>query len=261
MSATLPDHLEGYERFRLESLASGVLLVTMCRPEKLNAMDQQWFAELTGLMRRIGKDGDPHRAVVLTGEGRAFSAGGDIDMFHGLDGDVQLVRPHLLRVYEAFHAVEKCAVPVVGAVNGIAFGGGTELTLACDVAYAAETARFSFKEASVGLQPGYGIVRGPDVIGRAWTRYLALSGRTVDAAKALDMGLVQEVHADDRLVDAAIAFAGEMADNSSLAVQVGKAFINRGTEVGYPESVEAIALLFGTPEHREAVAAFRARRT
>jgi enoyl-CoA hydratase/carnithine racemase len=75
------------------------------------------------------------------------------------------------------------------------------------------------------------------------------------------MGLVQEVHADDRLVDAAIALAEEVADNSSLAVQVGKAFINRGTEVGYPESVEAIALLFGTPEHRDAVAAFRARRT
>ncbi|WP_114424349.1 enoyl-CoA hydratase/isomerase family protein [Nocardioides houyundeii] len=261
MTAVLPDHLQGYQRFRLESLEAGVLLVTMSRPEKLNAMDQQWFAELTRLMRSVGKDGDPHRAVVLTGEGRAFSAGGDIDMFHGLAGDVQLVRPHLLRVYEAFHAVEKCAVPVIGAVNGIAFGGGSELTLACDVAYAAESARFSFKEASVGLMPGYGIVRGPDVIGRTWTRYLALSGRVVDAAKALEMGLVAEVHADDRLVDAAVELATEMAGNSPLAVQVGKAFLNRGTEVGYPESVEAIALLFGTPEHRDAVAAFRARRT
>lgn len=260
MSA-LPQHLQGYERFRLESLPSGVLLVTMCRPEKLNAMDQQWFAELTRLMRTVGKDGDTHRAVVLTGEGRAFSAGGDIDMFHGLDGDVHRVRPHLMRVYEAFHAVEKCAVPVVGAVNGIAFGGGSELTLACDVAYAATSARFSFKEASVGLMPGYGIVRGPDVIGRHWTRYLALSGRTVGAEEARAMGLVQEVHADDRLVDAAIELAQEIAANSPLAVQVGKAFLNRGTEVGYPESVEAIALLFGTPEHRAAVDAFRARRS
>ena len=259
-TSDLPEHLRAYERFRLESLDSGVLVVTMCRPEKLNAMDQQWFAELTTLMQTVGKDQDTHRAVVLTGEGRAFSAGGDIDMFHGLDGDVHLVRPHLMRVYQAFHAVEKCAIPVVGAVNGIAFGGGTELTLACDVAYAAESARFSFKEASVGLQPGYGIVRGPDVIGRSWTRYLALSGRTVDAAKALEIGIVQEVHADDRLLPAALELAEEMAANSALAVQVGKAFLNRGTEVGYPESVEAIALLFGTPEHRDAVNAFRARR-
>jgi enoyl-CoA hydratase/carnithine racemase len=157
--------------------------------------------------------------------------------------------------------VEKCAVPVVAAVNGLAFGGGTELTLACDMALAGESATFSFKEASVGLMPGYGIVRGPDVIGRHWTRWLALTGRTVDAALAERIGLVQEVHPDGVLVESAIALATEVARNSSLAVQVGKAFINRGTETGYPESVEAVALLFGTDEHREAVAAFRARRS
>lgn len=260
MSRELPAHLQGHERFRLESLDSGVLVVTMARPDKLNAMDQQWFAELTGLMRSLGKDADDHRAVVLTGEGRAFSAGGDIDMFHDLDGDVERVRPHLLRVYEAFHAVEKCAVPVVAAVNGIAFGGGTELTLACDVALAGESARFSFKEASVGLMPGYGIVRGPDVIGRPWSRYLALTGRTIDSRVASRIGLVQEVHPDESLLAEAIAIAEDIAGNSPLAVQVGKAFLNRGTELGYPESVEAVALLFGTQQHRDAVAAFRARR-
>lgn len=259
-ATALPRHLQGYERFRLASSESGVLTVTMARPEKLNAMDQQWFAELTRLMRSLGKDGDEHRAVVLIGEGRAFSAGGDIDMFHALDGRTELVRPHLLRVYEAFHAVEKCAVPVVGAVNGIAFGGGTELTLACDLAVAAESAQFSFKEASVGLMPGYGIVRGPEVIGRPWSRHLALTGRTIDAATAARIGLVQEVHADEDLLPAATALAEDIASQSPLAVQVGKAFLNRGTEVGFPESVEAVALLFGTEAHRDAVTAFRARR-
>jgi len=198
---------------------------------------------------------------VLTARGRAFSAGGDIDMFHDLDGDVARVRPHLARVYDAFHAVEKCAIPVVAAVNGLAFGGGTELVLACDVALASEAATFSFKEASVGLMPGYGIVRGPDVIGRSWTRHLALTGRTVDAATALRIGLVHEVHAADGLLPAAVDLAEQIAANSPLAVQVGKAFVNRGTEVGYPESVEAVALLFGTTEHRDAVAAFRSRRS
>lgn len=261
MSHDLPEYLHGYERFRLESVGAGVLVVTMARPDKLNAMDHQWFAELTRLMRSLGKDADAHRAVVITGEGRAFSAGGDIDMFHGLNGDVDLVRPHLLRVYEAFHSVEKCAVPVIAAVNGIAFGGGTELTLACDVALAGESARFSFKEASVGLMPGYGIVRGPDVIGRPWSRYLALTGRTIDATAAARIGLVQEVHPDTSLLAEAIAIAEDIARNSPLAVQVGKAFLNRGTEVGYPESVEAVALLFSTQQHRDAVKAFRARRT
>lgn len=249
-----------YERFTLDRGADGVTRVTMARPEKLNAMDQQWFAELTELMGGLGKDGDTTRAVVLTGSGRAFSAGGDIDMFHALAGEVSLVRPHLRRVYEAFGAVEKCAVPVVAAVNGIAFGGGAELTLACDVALASRSATFSFKEASVGLVPGYGIVRGPDVIGRAWTRHLALTGRTVDADLAERIGLVHEVHSDEALLAAAHELAGEIAANPPLAVQVGKAFLNRGNEVGFGESVEAVALLFGTRDHADAVAAFRARR-
>jgi enoyl-CoA hydratase/carnithine racemase len=222
-------------------------------------MDEVWFRELVEVMGSIGVD-DGVRAVVLTGSGRAFSAGGDIDMFAGLAGDVTRVRPHLKLVYDAFSAVERCAVPVIGAVNGIAYGGGTELALACDVVLAGESARFSFKEATVGLQPGYGIVRGPDVLGRHWTRYLALTGRVVDAARAERAGLVQEVHPDDDLLPAAVALAAEMAAHSTLAVRVGKAFVNRDAVGGFNESVEAIALLFGTPEHRDAVTAFRAAR-
>ncbi|NEM05690.1 enoyl-CoA hydratase/isomerase family protein [Geodermatophilus normandii] len=247
------------ERFTRTDPEPGVAVLTMSRPEKLNAMDQTWFRELVEVMGAIGVDDDVH-AVVLTGSGRAFSAGGDIDMFAGLAGDVTRVRPHLKLVYDAFAAVERCAVPVVAAVNGLAYGGGTELALACDIVLAGESARFSFKEATVGLMPGYGIVRGPDVLGRHWTRYLALTGRVVDAARAERAGLVQEVHADDELLPAAVALAAEMAAHSSLAVRVGKAFVNRDAVGGFNESVEAIALLFGTPEHRDAVTAFRAAR-
>ena len=247
------------ERFTRTDPEPGVAVLTMSRPEKLNAMDEVWFRELTELMGTLGVDDDV-RAVVLTGSGRAFSAGGDLDMFAGLDGDVTRVRPHLRLVYDAFSAVERCAVPVVAAVNGLAYGGGMELTLACDVVLAAESARFSFKEATVGLMPGYGIVRGPDVLGRHWTRYLALTGRIVDAVHAERAGLVQEVHPDDGLLPAAVALAAEMAAHSPLAVRVGKAFVNRDAVGGFNESVEAIALLFGTPEHRAAVTAFRAAR-
>jgi enoyl-CoA hydratase/carnithine racemase len=208
-------------------------------------------------MGTLGVD-DGVRAVVLTGSGRAFSAGGDIDMFAGLDGDVARVRPHLKLVYDAFHSVERCAVPVIGAVNGLAFGGGTELALACDVVLAAESARFSFKEVTVGLTPGYGVVRGPEVLGRHWTRYLALSGREIDAHRAERAGLVQEVHADHDLVPAAVRLATEIAVRSPLSVQVGKSFINRDAVGGFSESVEAVALLYGTADHRAAVTAFRA---
>lgn len=237
----------------------GVVVLTMCRPEKLNAMDEQFFAELTDVMRRTGVD-DGVRAVVLTGQGRAFSAGGDVATFEVMDGDVRRVRPHLRRVYDAFSAVERCAAPVIAAVNGIAFGGGTELALACDVVLAAESARFAFKEPTMGLMPGYGIVRGPEVLGRHWTRYLALSGRELSAVRAERAGLVQEVHPDEGLLPAAVQLATEIAGHSQLATQVGKAFVNRDAVGGFAESVEATALLFATPQHGDAVTAFRARR-
>jgi enoyl-CoA hydratase len=246
-------------RFTRTEPRDGVVLLTMARPEKLNAMDQTWFRELRDLMGTLG-DGDGVRAVVLTGSGRSFSAGGDIDMFHDLAGDTARVRPHLRLVYDAFHAVERCAVPVVAAVNGLAYGGGTELALACDIVLAGASARFAFKEPTVGLMPGYGIVRGPDVLGRHWTRYLALTGRAIDAERAERAGLVQEVHPDATLVDEALSLAGDIAANPALAVQVGKAFVNRDAVGGFNESVEATALLFGTDEHAEAVSAFRAAR-
>ena len=247
------------ERFTRTDPAPGVAVLTMSRPEKLNAMDRTWFHELRDLMSSLGVD-DGVRAVVLTGSGRAFSAGGDIDMFAGLDGDVARVCPHLRLVYDAFCSVERCAVPVVAAVNGLAYGGGTELALACDVVLAAESARFAFKEPTVGLTPGYGVVRGPEVMGRHWTRYLALTGREIDAVRAERAGLVQEVHPDGELLLGALQLATEMAAHPPLAVQVGKAFVNRDAVGGFSESVEAVALLFGTPEHRAAVAAFRAAR-
>lgn len=247
------------QRFSLETVAEHVVVLRMTRPEKLNAMDRTWFGELTDLMGRLGVEDDV-RAVVLTGEGRAFSAGGDIDMFHDLAGDVARVRPHLGRVYDAFQAVERCAVPVVAAVNGLAYGGGTELALACDIVLAGQSARFAFKEPDVGLQPGFGIVRGPQAIGRHWTAYLAFTGREVDPSRALAMGLVQEVHPDDVLLDRAVAIAREIAAKPPLAVQVGKAFVNRDGTAGLSESVEATALLFGTEEHTRAVQAFRASR-
>jgi enoyl-CoA hydratase/carnithine racemase len=247
------------QRFRRTEPAPGVALLTIARPEKLNAMDETFFAELTAVMRGLGHD-DGVRAAVLTGEGRAFSAGGDVATFLDLAGDVARVRPHLRRVYDAFTAVERCAVPVVAAVNGIAFGGGTELALACDVVLAGESARFAFKEPTMGLMPGYGVVRGPEVMGRHWTRYLALTGREVDAARAERAGLVQEVHPDGELLGAAVGLAADMAARPALAVQVAKAFVNRDAVGGFAESVEATALLFTTPEHRAAAAAFDAGR-
>ncbi|MFL4477329.1 enoyl-CoA hydratase/isomerase family protein [Paeniglutamicibacter sp. ORCA_105] len=249
---------EPLQRFTIVEHSTHVIELRMSRPEKLNAMDRQWFHELTSVMSGFGVE-DEVRAVVLTGEGRAFSAGGDIDMFHDLAGNIQQVRPHLKRVYDAFHSVERCAVPVIAAVHGLAYGGGTELALACDIVVAGESARFAFKEITVGLQPGFGMVRAPRMLGPQWASYLALTGRDLDADQARSCGLVQEVHPDGQLLEGALGLAREIAAKPPLAVQVGKAFINRHTTDDFSESVEATALLFGTAEHADAVAAFRGR--
>jgi enoyl-CoA hydratase/carnithine racemase len=159
-------------------------------------------------------------------------------------------------VFDAFHAIEIARIAVIGAVNGLAYGGGTELTMACDYVFASEQARFGFREVTVGLTPGWGVIRGPDVIGRSWTRRLALGGEIIDAQTALAIGLVQSVVPHERLAAEARALAARIAGQPRIATAVGKQLINRGTTDGFAESIEATALLFTTAEHKAAVAGF-----
>ena len=143
--------------------------------------------------------------------------------------DLPDYRGQLRLVFDAFHSIERAELPVIAAVNGVAYGGGTEIVLFCDIVIASDRATFAFREARVGLQPGYGLVRGPEVIGRHWTRWLALTADMIDAQKALEIGLVQSVVPHEQLLDEALAVAGRIADNPALAVQVGKQFVNRDT--------------------------------
>ena len=247
-----------FEVFRIER-RDAVAVVWMNRPEKKNAMGPTFFRELPLVLDALARDGDV-RAVVLTGAGDAFSAGGDIAGFRELS-TTTAVRRHLRLVFDAFHAIERAELPVIAAVNGIAYGGGTEIILACDIVLASDRATFAFREAKVGLQPGYGLVRGPDVIGRSWTRWLALTADIIDAEKALQIGLVQAVVPHEQLLDEALALAGRIAANPAQAVQVGKQFVNRDTGGrGLAETIEATALLFMTADHKEGVAAFLERR-
>jgi enoyl-CoA hydratase len=247
--------MRDYETLLVEDVGDGIVTVTMNRPDKLNAMNPQFFHDLIGVMDSLDADNTASIAV-LTGAGRAFSAGGDIETFAALS-DVWAYRRHLRLVYEAFHRVERTSVPVVAAVNGIAFGGGTELTLAVDLAVASERAQFAFKEPTVGLMPGYGVIRGPEVIGKRATRYLAMTAREIDATEALRIGLVEEVVPHDELMTRAVALAKELASNAPLGVRLAKQFINRSQDSpGITESIEATALLFTTRDHQEGVSAF-----
>lgn len=244
------------ETLIIDRPADGVALLTINRPDKLNAMNHAFFNELPETLAAL--DADPEvRACVLTGAGRAFSAGGDIADFKRLTDTVSY-RRQVAMALTAFEAVQRCTTVVIAAVNGIAYGGGTELTLACDLALAADDARFSFREVTVGLMPGYGLARGPQVIGTAWTRWLALTGEDLSAQDALRIGLVQRVTPTAELTAEAVSVATRIAAHPATAVQVGKRFLNRG-DTGIAEAIEVTALLFTTDEHKQRVDRFLSR--
>lgn len=243
-----------FEHFIVGDNENGVILVTLNRPEKLNAMNRQWFTELRQLMAVL--DADPEcRVAIMTGAGRAFSAGGDIESFDELT-DIRRARDHLRLVFDSFDSIARSSTVVIAAVNGIAYGGGTELTLACDLAIASSEALFGFKESTHNLIPGFGLVRGPAVIGRTWTQRLAMSAETLDARTACGIGLVHEVVEADDLIPRATAIARSIAANGPLAVETAKAFMHRHHRSGIAEVTEATALLFATDDHRSARSAF-----
>lgn len=231
----------------------GTALITINRPDKRNAMNHAFFHDLPAVLSDLDDDPEIH-ACVITGAGEAFSAGGDIADFDRLT-DVPSYRRQVRLALRAFASLERCQTITIAAVNGLAFGGGTELTLACDLALAATGARFAFREVSVGLMPGYGLVRGPETVGRAWTRWLALTGEEIEAEQALKIGLVHRVVAPERLVEESLAVAGRIAANPTVAVQMGKQFLNRDM-ASVDEVIDATALLFNTAEHKERIRAF-----
>lgn len=233
----------------------GVAIVTMNRPEKLNAMNRLFFGELPQVMAELSAD-PAISAAVLTGAGRAFSAGGDIEMFPALMGNAADARPHLRMVFDAFHSIERASIVVIAAVNGLAHGGGTEITMACDFAFASTSANFAFREASLGLIPGYGLTRGPEIIGLPWTTRLATSAEVIDADTAHRIGLVMEVVEPEALMATALGSARAVAGNSTTAVDTAKRFLRRDSADGLPMAVESTAMGYFTEDAERAVQSF-----
>lgn len=237
-----------------------VALVTIARPEKHNAMTDRFWPELRGVLADLEHDGST-RAVVITGAGeKAFSAGGDIAGFGELDG-IAARRAFQVECMRTFAAVEESPLPVIAAVNGYAFGGGCELALACDLVLAADHAVFGMPESSIGLVPGFGVLRGPAVLGRQWTKWMVLAGERLDAEQAVRLGLAQKVVPGDELVDTALALGQRIAEAAPLAVRVGKELINRGVDRGESShATEAVTMLQGTADTAEGIRAFVEKR-
>ena len=175
-----------YETLALDQPAEHVLRVRLDRPGASNALNTQMGHEILALWRGLNAAPNRHRCIILTGTGeRAFCAGADLKERHGMSDGTWLAQ-HL--VFEhAVQALQACPIPVIGAINGAAYGGGCELALCCDFAYAAETARFALPEVTLGIMPGAGGTQNlPRAVGERRAKEIIMTGRPFTAAQAFD---------------------------------------------------------------------------
>ena len=250
------------ETLRLER-EGAVALVTLHRPEVLNALNAQMFDELERVFQALAED-ESVRAVLLTGSGeRAFAAGADI---RGLvETDAVSGRGVAERGQGVFLLIERCGKPVIACVNGVALGGGCELALACSVRVASEKARLGLPEVKLGLLPGYGgTQRLPRLIGRGAALRLMLTGEIVDAETAFRMGFVDEVVESGRLLDRGREIAAQMAAVGPLAVAGVLEAVDRGDGLAMEDALKVEAEIFGrlcgTEDKHEGLTAFLEKR-
>jgi enoyl-CoA hydratase len=258
-----------YTRFEVQKEGFFRWLI-LSRPDKRNAMDKDFFRELTQVLSEFDQDPDA-RVVVLRGEGRGFSAGIDLGALGGLvqstsvDAREQL-RHFILQGQAAFTALELCRKPVIAAIHGFCIGGGVDLSCACDVRLASKDAVFSIRETRMAMVADLGTLqRMPHIIGESWFRELALTGRDFSAEEALRMGFVTRVCEDQAsLYREAGKLAADIAACSPLAVQGVKDVMRFDRENGVKAGLEYVAqknaAILISEDLMEAVNAFMGKR-
>jgi enoyl-CoA hydratase len=244
-------------------IAGGVAVVTMNRPQALNAFNSEQLDRLGAAVRTIGQD-RTIRVVIVTGAGdRAFAAGADIKEMVELTAAEGMA---FGRKGQALtNAVELLPQPVIAAVNGYAFGGGCELAIASDIRLASDNARFAQPEVGLGIPPGWGgTQRLARLVGPGIAAEMIYTGRQVDAQEALRIGLVNAVHPLDQLMPAARELAAQIAKNSPAAVRASKRLIAMAFSgepgAGLAAEVASFGAAFATPDRREGMRAFVEKR-
>jgi 2-(1,2-epoxy-1,2-dihydrophenyl)acetyl-CoA isomerase len=249
-----------YETIRNE-LSDGVATITLNRPESLNALNSKMRGELLAALKAAGRD-DAVRAVVITGEGRAFCSGADL---RGGSGERAFRRVLTAEYNPLITAVRELPKPVVAAVNGVAAGAGMSLALACDLVYAADDARFVLAFLRIGLVPDSGLTRTlVRALGRHRAAALIFSGEPLGAVEAQAVGLVNGVVPADQLSATVRAAAVSLASGPTAAIGLAKRAINHAEDALASESLAmeaALQELAGrTQDHAEGIAAFGEKR-
>ena len=242
-----------------------VRVLTLNRPQALNALDVALVRELSEAVRIAGADAAEGRlrGLILTGAGKAFVAGADIAAMREMSEDE--AREFARQGHNLGDHLAALPIPVIAAVNGFALGGGCEVALACDFIYASEVAKFGQPEVKLGVIPGFGgTQRLLRRVGLARALELCMSGAIIDAAEALRIGLVNKVLPADQLLPAAIKTCETIAQMGPEAVAVAKHVLHRGSELPLAAAnaleIDAFARLFTTDDQREGMAAFLGKR-
>lgn len=251
-----------YENLILE-IEESIAFIKINRPKALNALNSATLDEIAAAAREV-ECNDAVRVVVVTGEGKAFVAGADIQEMQPMNPVEAMSfsqKGHL-----ALSALENMKKPVIAAVNGYALGGGLEVALACDIIYASEKARLGFPEVTLGILPGFGgTQRTARLVGPARAKELIFTGKVITATEALEMGLVNKVVADGELMASVRELAGKILATAPVGVQMAKASVNRSSDVdidsGLDFEAKAFGLCFGTVDQKEGMAAFLEKRT
>lgn len=252
---------DAYSTLLIERHADGYAVVTLNRPEALNALNTTLTGELGDFLESVADD-DSVRCVVLTGSVKAFAAGADIkEMADQAYADMYR-RNFFARAHDRVAGFRK---PIIAAVSGYALGGGCELAMLCDFIVASDTARFGQPEINLGVAPGIGgSQRLTRAVGKAKAMDMCLTGRMMDAAEAERAGLVSRVVAADALLDEARAAAAKIAGQSILAVMANKELVNAAFETTLAQGVvferRLFHSLFAFDDQKEGMAAFVEKR-
>lgn len=238
----------------------GVMLITLNRPQALNALNSTVMRELSEALQECDVD-DDIGAVVLTGSEKAFAAGADIKEMQ----PITFVDAYLNDFLGGWEAIAATRKPIVAAVSGYALGGGCELAMICDFIIASETAKFGQPEITLGIIPGMGgSQRLARAVGKAKAMDLVLTGRMMDAVEAERAGLVARIVAPQRLLEEALEVAAKVAAFSRAAVLMGKEAVNRSQELPLVEGLRyerrLFHSLFATVDQKEGMAAFVEKR-
>ena len=242
---------------------AGVGWITLNRPRRMNALNNQLLKDLERVTASVGDDPEVG-AAVITGQSRFFSIGADLTDISRVKDPVE-ARAFCSYVHQVFNAVEDLPKPVIAAVSGLALGGGCELAMACDLRLAADNARFGQPEIKIGVIPGAGgTQRLPRLVGLGRAKEMLMLGEPIDAEEACRIGLVNRVVPAESLLDEAMAMAKQLMAMPPVALATTKNVVNTGMQMDLKSALRleaaAFEMLFATEDQKEGVSAFLEKR-